>query len=27
LMGTPLSREYSKEKIRSIVEVGGQVYL
>jgi hypothetical protein len=27
LSETPLSREYSEEKIRSMVEVGGQVYL
>ena len=27
LSETPLSREYSEEKIRSIIEVGGQVYL
>jgi hypothetical protein len=27
LMGTPLSREYSEEEIRSMVEVGGKVFL
>jgi hypothetical protein len=27
LMGTPLSREYSEEEIRSMVEVGGKIYL